>query len=174
MTCSTHQQDVQVTNPNKMQQKLEQTSRYTSFRGLSSVIHTYGDLAPISADSPQKLASTAPVPAPWRNEARASWTSPERTRSRSKKCRHVVVATSAPKCPCHPQCALPELMYSGNIDACTESTSSTSLIHSIASVRNCEQVHTSFLNRIFQQANVAGVGRPIFAARREKAQVDWD
>ena len=33
-----------------------------------------------------------------------------------------------------------------------------SLIHSTASVRNCEQVHTSVLNLIFQQANVAGVG----------------
>ena len=39
----------------------------------------------------------------------------------------------------------------------TESTISTSLIHSIASVGNCEQVHTSVLNHIFQQANVAGV-----------------
>ena len=42
--------------------------------------------------------------------------------------------------------------------ASTESTISTSLIHCIASVRNCEQVHTSVLNLIFQQANVAGVG----------------
>ena len=40
----------------------------------------------------------------------------------------------------------------------TESTISTSLIHSRASVRNCEQVHTSVLNLIFQQAKVAGVG----------------
>ena len=40
----------------------------------------------------------------------------------------------------------------------TESTISTSLIHCIASVGNCEQVHTSVLNLIFQQANVAGVG----------------
>ena len=40
----------------------------------------------------------------------------------------------------------------------TESTISTSLIHCIASVRNCEQVHTSVLNLIFQQANVAGEG----------------
>ena len=39
----------------------------------------------------------------------------------------------------------------------TESTISTSLIHCIASVRNCEQVHTSVVNLIFQQANVAGV-----------------
>ena len=42
-------------------------------------------------------------------------------------------------------------------DSSTESTSSTSLIHCIASVRNCEQVHTSVLNLTFQQANVAGV-----------------
>ena len=34
----------------------------------------------------------------------------------------------------------------------------TSLIHSKASVGNCEQVHTSVLNLIFQPANVAGVG----------------
>ena len=40
----------------------------------------------------------------------------------------------------------------------TDSTISTSLIHSIASVGNCEQIHTSVLNLIFQQANVAGVG----------------
>ena len=39
----------------------------------------------------------------------------------------------------------------------TDSTISTSLIHSIASARNCEQVHTSVLNLIFQQANVVGV-----------------
>ena len=36
--------------------------------------------------------------------------------------------------------------------------SSTSLIHSIAFVGNCEQVHTSVLNLVFQQANDAGVG----------------
>ena len=41
----------------------------------------------------------------------------------------------------------------------TESTISTSLIHCIASVGNCEQVHTSVLNLILQQANVAGVGK---------------
>ena len=40
----------------------------------------------------------------------------------------------------------------------TESTISTSLIHCIASVGNCEQVHTSVLNLIFQQASVAGIG----------------
>ena len=40
----------------------------------------------------------------------------------------------------------------------TESTISTSLIHCIVSVRNCEQVRTTVLNLIFQQANVAGVG----------------
>ena len=39
----------------------------------------------------------------------------------------------------------------------TESTNSTSLIHSIVSVGNCDQVHTSDLNLIFQQANVADV-----------------
>ena len=39
----------------------------------------------------------------------------------------------------------------------TVSTISTSLIHSIASLGNCEQVHTSVLNLIFQQANVADV-----------------
>ena len=31
-------------------------------------------------------------------------------------------------------------------------------LHCIASVGNCEQVQTSVLNLIFQQANVAGVG----------------
>ena len=41
----------------------------------------------------------------------------------------------------------------------TESTISTSLIHCIASVGICQQVHTSVLNLIFQQANVAGVGK---------------
>ena len=40
----------------------------------------------------------------------------------------------------------------------TDSTISTSLIHRIASVRNCEQVHTSILNLILQKANVADVG----------------
>ena len=40
----------------------------------------------------------------------------------------------------------------------SDSTISISLIHSIASVGNCEQVHTSVLNLIFQQANVVGVG----------------
>ena len=39
----------------------------------------------------------------------------------------------------------------------TESTNSTSLIHCIASVKNCEQVHTSVLNLIFQQTKVDGV-----------------
>ena len=42
------------------------------------------------------------------------------------------------------------------LNSSTESTNSTSLIHCIASVGNCEQVHTSVLNFIFQQANVAG------------------
>ena len=45
-----------------------------------------------------------------------------------------------------------------NLSSSTESTNSTSLIHCIASVGNCEQVHTSVLNLIFQQAKVAGVG----------------
>ena len=40
----------------------------------------------------------------------------------------------------------------------TESTISTSLIQCILSVGYCEQVHTSVLNLIFQQANVADVG----------------
>ena len=39
----------------------------------------------------------------------------------------------------------------------TESTNSTSLIRSIISIGNCEQAHTTVLNLIFQQANVAGV-----------------
>ena len=45
-----------------------------------------------------------------------------------------------------------------DLNSSTESTNSTSLIHCIASVGNCEQVHTSVLNFIFQQAKVAGVG----------------
>ena len=44
-----------------------------------------------------------------------------------------------------------------DIKSSTESTISTSLIHSIASEGNCEQVRTSVLNLILQQANVAGV-----------------
>ena len=40
----------------------------------------------------------------------------------------------------------------------TESTISTSVIHCKASVGNCEQVHTSDLNLIFQQEIFAGVG----------------
>ena len=44
-----------------------------------------------------------------------------------------------------------------DLNSSTESTNSTSLIHCIASVGNCEQVHTSVLNLIFQQAKVAGV-----------------
>ena len=38
-----------------------------------------------------------------------------------------------------------------DLNSSTESTNSTSLI-------NCEQVHASVLNRVFQQAKVAGVG----------------
>ena len=45
-----------------------------------------------------------------------------------------------------------------NLSSSPESTISTSLIHCIASVGNCEQVHTSVLNLIFQQEKVAGVG----------------
>ena len=45
-----------------------------------------------------------------------------------------------------------------DLKSSTESTNSTSLIHCIASVGNREQVQTSVLNLIFQQANVAGVG----------------
>ena len=45
-----------------------------------------------------------------------------------------------------------------DLKSSTESIISTSLIQCIASVGNCEQVHTSVLNLIFQQANVAGVG----------------
>ena len=44
-----------------------------------------------------------------------------------------------------------------DFNSSTESTISTSFIHCIASVGNCEQVRTSALNLIFQQANVAGV-----------------
>ena len=42
--------------------------------------------------------------------------------------------------------------------ASTESNISTSLNQCIASVGKFEQVHTSVLNLIFQQAKVAGVG----------------
>ena len=45
-----------------------------------------------------------------------------------------------------------------DLNSSTESANSTSLIHCIASVRNCEQVQTSVLNLIFQHKNVAGVG----------------
>ena len=45
-----------------------------------------------------------------------------------------------------------------DLNSSTESTNSTSLIHCIACVGNCEQVHTSVLNLIFQQENVAGLG----------------
>ena len=44
-----------------------------------------------------------------------------------------------------------------DIKSSTESTISTSLIQCIASVGNCEHVHTSVLNLIFEQANVTGV-----------------
>ena len=45
-----------------------------------------------------------------------------------------------------------------DLNSSTDSTNSTSLIHCIASVGNCEQVHTSVLSLIFQQAKVAGAG----------------
>ena len=45
-----------------------------------------------------------------------------------------------------------------DLNSSTVSTNSTSLIHCIASVGNCEQLLTSVLNLIFQQAKVAGVG----------------
>ena len=45
-----------------------------------------------------------------------------------------------------------------DLNSSTESTNSTSLTYCIASVGNCEQVHTSVLNLIFQHENVAGVG----------------
>ena len=45
-----------------------------------------------------------------------------------------------------------------DLRSATESTNSTSLIHSIESVGDCEKENTSVLNLIFQQANVAGVG----------------
>ena len=46
-----------------------------------------------------------------------------------------------------------------DLKSSTGSANSTSLIHCIASVGNCEQVQTSVLNLIFQHANVAGVGK---------------
>ena len=45
-----------------------------------------------------------------------------------------------------------------DLKSSTESTISTSLIQCVASVGNCEQVQTSVLNLIFQQAKVARVG----------------
>ena len=44
-----------------------------------------------------------------------------------------------------------------NFESSTELPISTSLIQSIASVGNCEQIHTLVLNLIVQQAYVAGV-----------------
>ena len=46
-----------------------------------------------------------------------------------------------------------------DLNSSTESTNSTSLIHCIASVGNCEQVHTSVLNLIFQTWLVKGICR---------------
>ena len=46
-----------------------------------------------------------------------------------------------------------------DLNSSTESTNSTSFLHCIVSVGNCEQKHTSVLDLIFhQQANVVGVG----------------
>ena len=53
----------------------------------------------------------------------------------------------------------------------TESAISTSLIRSIASAGNCGQVHTSVLNLIFHQANVAGVGN--LSKWRSEIWDDW-
>ena len=50
------------------------------------------------------------------------------------------------------------LIEDEDIKSSTESTISTSVIQCIASVGNCDQIHTSVLNLNFQQANVAGVG----------------
>ena len=50
------------------------------------------------------------------------------------------------------------LMERDDLRSSTDSTISTSLTHSTASVGNCEQAHTSVLNLIFQQANVVWVG----------------
>ena len=43
------------------------------------------------------------------------------------------------------------------LNSSTDSTNSTSLIHCIASVGNCEQVHTSVLNLILKSAVVVGL-----------------
>ena len=51
-----------------------------------------------------------------------------------------------------------EIVDDEGLNSSTESPNSTSLIHCIASVGNCKQVHTSVLNLIFKQAKVAGVG----------------
>ena len=50
------------------------------------------------------------------------------------------------------------LMEREDLRSSTDSIITTSLTHSTASVKNCEQVHTSIFNFIFQQANVVGVG----------------
>ena len=52
---------------------------------------------------------------------------------------------------------IPRVDDDEDLNSSTESTNSTSLIHCIASTGNCEQVHTSVYNLIFQQTNVAGV-----------------
>ena len=45
-----------------------------------------------------------------------------------------------------------------NFKSSIEPTISSFLNHCIASVGHCEQVQTSVLNLVFQQANVVGVG----------------
>ena len=44
-----------------------------------------------------------------------------------------------------------------DLKSSSESTNSTSLNHYIASVGNCQLIHTSVLNLIFQQAKVTDV-----------------
>ena len=44
-----------------------------------------------------------------------------------------------------------------DLNSSTESTNPTSLIHCIATVGNCEQVHTSVLNLLFHRINVVDV-----------------
>ena len=66
----------------------------------------------------------------------------------------------SPEWPCSPSWSrtgdLPWRSHQSPGWTSTESTISTSLIHCIASVGNCEQIHTSVLNLIYQQAKVAG------------------
>ena len=50
-----------------------------------------------------------------------------------------------------------EIPRTDDEDLNSSTTNSSSLIHCIASVGNCEQIHTSVLNLIFQQEKVAGI-----------------